>query len=76
MAYYIVKYGEYIVYIDTDGIILTCYLDSNEIGKELGKMKFEGEYDEGVFLAPKLYGLVSKKEMIVKIKGFKNTISY
>jgi len=76
MTYFIVKYGDYLVYIDTDGIKLTCYIDPNEVGKELGLMKLEGEYEEGVFLAPKLYGLINKIEMIVKVKGLKNPVSY
>lgn len=57
MTSFIVKNQEDICYIDTDGIKLTKMLHSREIGPELGKMKFEGAYQRGVFLAPKVYGL-------------------
>ena len=36
---------------------------------ELGKMKLEGIYNKGIFLAPKVYGLLKNKLEILKIKG-------
>jgi hypothetical protein len=63
--------------IDTDGIKLTCDINENLIGPELGKMKLEDEYIEGVFIAPKVYGgITNKNKMIVKVKGLKELISY
>jgi hypothetical protein len=73
MSKYIIKYQDSILCIDTDGIKIAGLIDKSEIDhKELGFMKHEGTYPMGVFLAPKVYGLVSKQEEIVKIKGVKN----
>jgi hypothetical protein len=77
MSEYIMKYSEQICSIDTDGIKLTCKLDDSMVGKELGKMKHEGSYKYGVFIAPKVYGLITKfGEMIIKIKGSKEGVSF
>jgi len=65
-------------YTDTDSIYIDKPLDDSFISNELGKMKLEYIFDEAVFLASKVYGGVienSSKE-IIKIKGFKNKISY
>jgi hypothetical protein len=63
--------------IDTDGIKLTTELDPSLIGSELGKMKDEGSFKEGVFIAPKVYGLIDDQaNAIVKVKGLKEPISY
>jgi hypothetical protein len=77
MSDYIMKYSDYICYIDTDGIKIMCSIDPKDIGTELGKMKFEGEFKEAVFIAPKLYGGITlQNDMIIKIKGVKNPIPY
>src|SRR5690606_4385842 len=76
MSHYIHKYNKSIVYIDTDGIKMTNKLPSREIGKEIGKMKLEGDYTECVCIAPKTYGLKNRKEEIVKIKGYKEVVTF
>jgi len=70
------KYSNHICYIDTDGIKVNCELDSQYVGNKLGQMKFEGNFTQAVFLAPKVYGGVSSNQMISKVKGLKDTISY
>jgi DNA polymerase elongation subunit (family B) len=73
MSKYIIKYQDIIICIDTDGIkLMGCMAKSEIHHNELGFMKHEGTYPMGVFLAPKVYGLVSKQEEIIKIKGVKN----
>jgi DNA polymerase type B, organellar and viral len=77
MTHYIMKYGDSICYIDTDGIKTTSSIDPSEIGTKLGMMKYEGTFKEAVFIAPKVYGGISENlEMTVKVKGLKNAISY
>jgi hypothetical protein len=77
MSEFIMKYSQQICSIDTDGIKVTCDLDDDMVGPELGKMKFEGEFKESVFIAPKVYGGITQdNDMVVKIKGLKNGISY
>jgi hypothetical protein len=68
-------------YSDTDSVILDKPLNNNMIGPELGQLKLEYTFDEGIFLCPKVYGIkYSDKEGIkkelVKIKGLKNPISF
>jgi hypothetical protein len=71
------KYSDDICYIDTDGIKVCCELSSNEIGPELGMMKFEGGFSEGVFIAPKVYGgIKTNNDKVVKVKGLKGYITY
>jgi hypothetical protein len=77
MTKYIMKYSKDICTIDTDGIKMTCELSDAEIGPELGQMKFEGEFKESVFIAPKVYGgILTDNNMVVKVKGLKPAISY
>jgi hypothetical protein len=78
MTKYIIELGDNLCYIDTDGIKCTCNLDPTEVGEGLGQMKFEGEFKEAVFIAPKVYGGIVNSEMAVKIKGLKEQwcISY
>jgi len=77
MTHYIMKYGDSICYIDTDGIKTTSSIDPSEIGTKLGMMKYEGTFKEAVFIAPKVYGGISENlEMTVKVKGLKNAITY
>lgn len=64
--------GEHLYYTDTDSIFTTKMLPSRYVGNNLGQMKLEykGVIVNGVFLAPKLYGLVlSDGSEVVKIKG-------
>ena len=61
-----------LIYMDTDGIVLTKELDLVNVGTELGKMKLEHLIESGVFLAPKFYGLQTKTGFISKAKGLKS----
>ena len=65
-----------VYYTDTDSIDTHCSLDLNKVGRGLGQMKLEQFFDQAVFLAPKVYGGVVDENEYVKIKGFKNSISY
>jgi len=50
-----------IAYTDTDSIFATEPLEESHISDlELGKWKFEGTYDIGIFIAKKLYNLLNK----------------
>lgn len=65
-----------VYYMDTDSIVidkkdlykLTNLIDSNK----LGYLKLEGEYNEGIFIAPKVYLLKKDNEYTIKIKGINN----
>lgn len=76
MTRYIMKYGDHLAYIDTDGIKLTCDLPSYEVGNKLGEMKFEGEFDEAVFIAPKVYGGITSGEILSKVKGYSSMVLF
>ena len=77
MTDYVISNSENICAIDTDGIKISSELPPHQIGKDLGKMKFEGQFKEAVFIAPKVYGGVTKElDTLVKIKGLKTPISF
>ena len=59
------------IYCDTDSLkILSEYKDENEIDDvELGKLKCEGVFEHGLFLAPKSYLLYNKDHYEVHCKG-------
>jgi hypothetical protein len=63
-------------YSDTDSAVVDRPLPSELVGKELGLMKLEHTVTKAVFLAPKVYGLITNKgEEIIKAKGLpKNAI--
>jgi hypothetical protein len=63
-------------YSDTDSAVVDRPLPDKLVGKELGLMKLEHTITKAVFLAPKVYGLISNKaEEIIKAKGLhKNAI--
>lgn len=64
-------------YTDTDSIDIDKPLPDHMVGNELGQMKLEHIFDEGTYLAPKLYGgKTSNGKEIIKIKGSKNKVSY
>jgi hypothetical protein len=64
-------------YTDTDSAILGSPLPEDEISMELGKLKLEHFVKEGIFLGPKLYGLDTDGEYIVKHKGLgKHLVDY
>jgi len=74
----LIKDGIKIFYTDTDSLFTNKYLNKNLIGTKIGQWKLEYDFDEAVFLAPKVYGGIIKKDKteITKIKGFKNKVSY
>ena len=39
-------------------------------------MKLEHIYIEDVYLAPKMYGAITKYSVLIKIKGLKNPVSF
>src|ERR1700735_1548753 len=66
-----------ILYSDTDSIFTDKPLPDNLIGQGIGQWKLEALCKEAVFLAPKLYGYITKDgNEVVKCKGFKNNISF
>jgi hypothetical protein len=57
-------------YTDTDSAYFDGPIPDSYISNtELGKLKLEGIYDRGLFLAPKVYALRNSSEEIIKIKG-------
>lgn len=59
-------------YSDTDSIILNKPLNPAFVGKNLGQVKLEYTISRAVFLAPKVYGLITiDGKEIIKIKGIK-----
>jgi len=66
----IINNGGNIYYCDTDCICSDIELPFKMQHKtELGKWDFEGFYDVGVFIAPKLYAIKNDNELIVRGKG-------
>jgi hypothetical protein len=59
-----------IFYSDTDSIVTDKPLPSFMVGKELGQFKLEYIIKRAVFLAPKVYGLITtNNDEIIKVKG-------
>lgn len=59
-----------VYYTDTDSIITNKPLKNSLVGNLLGQFKLEYVIDKAVFLAPKVYGLITESgEQIIKIKG-------
>ena len=59
---------ENFLYCDTDSVHSLCKYDDVD-DNELGKMKFEGCYDYGLYLAPKTYLLYKNGDYEVHCKG-------
>lgn len=61
-------------YADTDSLYFNKPLSDNLVSAtELGKLKLEGIYNKGIFIAPKVYCLLTNKnEFISKVKGLKS----
>lgn len=58
-------------YSDTDSIIIDKPLPNHLVGSELGLFKLEHKIQKAVFLAQKVYSLVtSDNESIIRVKGF------
>ena len=47
---------------DTDGIKTDCLLDKEDVGNDLGDMKYEYSFKEFVSIAPKVYGGILKQD--------------
>lgn len=57
-------------YSDTDNIVIDRQLPSFMVGSALGQMKLEYVIRKAVFLAPKVYGLITTDgKEIIKVKG-------
>jgi hypothetical protein len=57
-------------YSDTDSAVIDQQLPESMVGKELGLVKLEYAIKKAVFLAPKVYGLVTVDgDEIIKVKG-------
>lgn len=68
--------GYIIYYMDTDSIAIDKPLYASIVGKEIGLFKLEHIFEKAVFLSPKVYGGINKDYESVKVKGFKNPISF
>lgn len=65
---YKLMYQKYLLYSDTDSLLLTIPLESSLVSAtELGKFKLEGIYDKAYFIAAKCYSLFDYKNKEVKI---------
>jgi hypothetical protein len=70
-------------YSDTDSAFININLDEiypELVGKKLGQLKLEKEFNKALFLGAKLYGgITNLNEIILKVKGInikKNPISF
>jgi hypothetical protein len=71
MAEYKIKYADHLYYSDTDSLVLDCPLPDHMVGDQLGQFKLEHMVSEGIFLAPKVYGLLLPSgRVIIKNKGY------
>jgi hypothetical protein len=62
-------------YSDTDNLVVDRPLPSFMVGKELGQFKLEYIIKRAVFLAPKVYSLITTdNEEIIKVKGVKSEL--
>jgi hypothetical protein len=60
-----------VYYSDTDSIITDKPIDNKHIGKELGQIKLEYKISKGVFIAPKVYSIITDQgKEVTKVKGF------
>jgi hypothetical protein len=63
-------------YSDTDSAITNKPIPNEMVGKELGQMKLEYKIKKAVFLAPKVYGLITDTgEEIIKVKGLSKDVN-
>jgi hypothetical protein len=57
-------------YSDTDSLYFDGPIPDKYISNRLGALKLEGEYSKAIFLAPKVYGYLTKEgKEVIKIKG-------
>jgi hypothetical protein len=77
MSTYLQNPNYNVYYSDTDSIVTDKPIDSKHIGKELGQMKLEYKISKAVFLAPKVYGIITDSgKVVTKVKGFKDSLSF
>ena len=64
-------------YSDTDSAVIDALLPEFMVGDQLGQLKLEHIINKAVFLAPKVYGLVTEDgQKIIKVKGIRNPASH
>ena len=68
--------GYTLYYSDTDSIDVEKPLPDTFVGPDLGQMKLEHIFIEAVYLAPKMYGAITKYSVLIKIKGLKNPVKF
>ena len=62
-------------YSDTDCAVLNTLLPAELVGPGLGQMKLEHVITKGIFLAPKVYALITNQgEQIIKAKGLNKDV--
>jgi hypothetical protein len=62
-------------YSDTDSIVINKPLPSDMVGNALGQFKLEHVIKKAVFLAPKVYALITEDgQEIIKVKGLKQDV--
>jgi hypothetical protein len=69
---YMMQVEKQMYYCDTDSLFCSKRMPAAVVGKEIGKLHYEGEY-EGYFLAPKSYAVRNATHELVKFKGFDST---
>ena len=70
MSYLKNNHNFHLYYSDTDSIVIDCAEPDELVGNNLGQLKLEYVLDKAVFLAPKVYGLITEDGgEIIKIKG-------
>lgn len=64
------KFSDYLYYSDTDSVVTSIPLPPHMVGSELGQFKLEHKISKGVFLCPKVYGLILEDgSQVIKVKG-------
>lgn len=72
-----IKYQDNIYYTDTDSIVLDVELPKSLISNKLGDFKMEYKIKKGIFIAPKVYGLLLEDDTeVIKIKGSKIKMNF
>jgi hypothetical protein len=65
----------HLFYSDTDSIAIDSPLPKSMVGSILGQLKLEHVIDKAVFLAPKVYGLITENgREIIKVKGLNHDV--
>jgi hypothetical protein len=77
LSYFLNSDDYNVYYHDTDSIITDKPLNDKFVGKELGQLKLEYKVNKAVFLAPKVYSIITDQgKTVTKVKGFKETVSF